>query len=144
MATFYSTGIGSYPYSIALADLNSDNQLDIVTANIYSDNIAILFGNGNGTFGNLTLYSTGIGSQPYSAIVIDFNNDNYYDIAVTNFGTNQVVIFFGFGNGSFELARTYETGAGSTPYGIAFGKLNNNNNQLQLLSLIGVLVMLVY
>jgi hypothetical protein len=60
-----STGIGSAPSSVAIGHLNNDSHLDIVVSNSQTDNIAILFGYGNGTFATPTTYSTGIHSQPY-------------------------------------------------------------------------------
>jgi hypothetical protein len=60
-----STGIGSAPSSVAIGHLNNDSHLDIVVSNSQTDNIAILFGYGNGTFTTPMTYSTGIRSQPY-------------------------------------------------------------------------------
>jgi hypothetical protein len=37
-----------------------------------------------------------------------------YDNAVINLGNDEVVILYGYGNGSFELAREYSTGYGIT------------------------------
>ncbi|CAF3678182.1 unnamed protein product [Adineta steineri] len=132
MGIFYSTGDGSYPYSSILADFNNDNQLDIVTCSTYTSTIVILFGSINGTFTNLTFYSTGINTLPYSVLVIYFNDDKYYDLAITDQGNNQIIIFFGFNNGTFELARNFDTGSGSLPLGIAFDRFNEKSNQSQL------------
>jgi hypothetical protein len=129
--TLYSTGYNSYPISIALADLNGDNHLDIIVTNNGADNLGIFLGYGNGTFEAQNTYSTGSASQPYSVIVADFNNDNLSDIAATLFAYDEVVIFFGYGNGSFQLARTYSTGFGSHPYGIAVVDFNNDK-QLEI------------
>ena len=57
----YSTGIDSYPTSIALVDLNNDNHLDIVVTNKGADNICILRGYSNGSFTFFDTYSTGKG-----------------------------------------------------------------------------------
>jgi hypothetical protein len=45
----YSTGKGSTPFAIALADLNSDTHLDIAVANTNSNNVGVFLGYGNGT-----------------------------------------------------------------------------------------------
>jgi hypothetical protein len=127
----YSTGYGSAPFSVALADFNSDNHLDIVVANSHTDNVGVQLGYGNGTFGRQTTYATGFESLPYSVIVADFNHDNRWDIAATNLRSDNVVIFYGYGNGSFELARTYFTGFGSHPYGIVAADFNNDK-QLEI------------
>ena len=47
-------------------------------------------------------YSTGFASAPNMVAVGDFNNDHRLDIAVANYGTNNVGIFFGFGKWIFR------------------------------------------
>jgi hypothetical protein len=128
--TSYLTG-GNI-FSIALANLNGDNHLDFIVANPYSSNVGVFLGYGNGTFVPQAIYSTGSASQPYYVIVADFNNDNISDIAATNEGSDQVVIFYGFGNGSFELRRVYSTGFGSKPYGITVTDFNDDK-QLEII-----------
>jgi hypothetical protein len=127
----YHTCMDCKLFSVALADFNSDDHMDIAVANTFDDNIGIFFGYGNGTFTAQTTYSTGFGSQPYYVITADFNNDNIYDIAATNFGTSEIVILYGDGSGSFELARNYSTGFGSEPYGITTADFDNNK-QLEI------------
>ena len=126
--TTYATASGSTPFVVALADFNRDNHLDIVNSNENSGNIGVFLGNGDGTFKKQVTYSTGAGSVPYFVTVADFNNDDYYDIAATIINVNEVVIFFGDGNGTFELARRYSTGSGSSPYGIAAADLDNDKH----------------
>jgi hypothetical protein len=122
----YKTGENSRSTSIALADFNGDNRLDIVITNTNTGNLGVFLGYDNGTFGTQTDYITGSTFTPYYVIVDHFNNDNIYDIGVTNFGNGEVVIFYGYGNGSFEFARSYSTGYGSQPYGIAVVDFDNN------------------
>ena len=99
----YVTGFNSIAFSISLADFNRDNHLDIVVANTFNDNVGVLLGYGNGSFASQTTYSTGLASQPYYVIVADCNYDNISDVIATNSGSDQVVIFYGYENGSFEL-----------------------------------------
>ncbi len=62
--TTYSTGAGSSPRSIAVADVNGDNKPDIVVGYYLSSNFGVFLNAGNGTFLNQTTYSTGNGSNP--------------------------------------------------------------------------------
>ncbi len=95
------------PKWITVGDFNNDNQFDIATANYNQNSVSILLGYGNGSFTRVITYSTGDGSTPTYVAVDDFNNDNKSDIAVANYGTSNIVVLFGVGNGSFFLGTTY-------------------------------------
>ncbi len=124
----YLTGSNAWPCSIAAADFNNDSQLDLVVTNCYSDNVGVFLGHGDGTFGSQKLYSTGNGSVPAFVAVGDFNSDNRLDIVVANYGTDNLSIFLGYGNGTFSMQATYSTGYGSSPNFIVVGDLNSDNN----------------
>ena len=122
----FSSGYSSYPVWITTGDFNKDNQLDIATANYNENNVGILLGYGNGSFAPVKTYSTGNGSQPQYISVGHFNHDNISDIAVAIIGTNNIVVLFGFGDGSFLLGSAYSTGHGSLPYALANGDFNRD------------------
>ncbi|CAF1191220.1 unnamed protein product [Rotaria sordida] len=122
----YSTGVGSAPYSVAIADFNNDNRLDIVVSNSETDNIAILLGSGNGTFVTRATYSTGALSRPYTVAIADFNNDHIPDIAIANSGTNNIFLLYGYGNGLFGNETIYTLGYGYLPYSLAIQDFNQD------------------
>ncbi|CAF4742087.1 unnamed protein product, partial [Rotaria sp. Silwood2] len=123
----YSTGYQSWPYSITVGDFNRDNQLDIATGNFNMNDVSIFLGHGNGTFVSVMTFSTGDGSAPEFVEAHDFNNDGILDIAIANSGTNNIVVLFGFGDGSFLLGTAYRTGVGSGPYALAIGDFDNDS-----------------
>ena len=123
----YSTGYGSAPSSVAIADLNNDTHLDIAVSNSQTDNIAILLGYGNGTFTTAVTYSTGAGSGPNTVAIGDFNDDNISDLVVANLGTNNILFLYGYGNGTFGGATLYSLGYDYRPYSIAVKDLNQDN-----------------
>ncbi|CAF1558042.1 unnamed protein product [Rotaria magnacalcarata] len=122
-----SEGTGSRPYSIAIGDFNNDNLSDLAITNSGTNNVAVLFGYGNGTFGRRAIFSTDPHSNPYSVALGDFNNDSFLDIAVANYGTGNVGILLGYGNGSFAAQRTFSTGNNSYPGSVALGDFNNDS-----------------
>ncbi|CAF1534639.1 unnamed protein product, partial [Adineta steineri] len=123
----YSTGNDSQPCSVSVADLNNDNQLDFVVANSGINTISIFLSNGTATFSNQITYSTGVSSQPYSVVILDFNNDTQLDIAVASYGTSHIGVYFGYGNGSFMNQLIFSSGFNSHPFALAVGDIDNNN-----------------
>ncbi|CAF2712982.1 unnamed protein product [Rotaria sp. Silwood2] len=120
----FATGGNSGPSSVSVSDLNNDSMLDIAVTNLVDDNVGILFGCANGSFENVMTYSVGYGSNPISLTFGDFNNDNVIDIVVTNYGSNNIGLLFGYGDGTFGMLMTYSTGVGSSPTSIVAGNFN--------------------
>ena len=123
----YVTGDGSRPHSVAVGDLNNDHQMDIVVANYGTDNVGVLLGSNGRGFTPITTYPTGTGSAPYSVALADFNNDNYLDIVATTSETDNIVVFLGYGNGTFVFNATYSTGYRSRPYTLVISDFNNDH-----------------
>jgi hypothetical protein len=123
----YSTGDGSTPRSVIVADFNNDNLSDIITVNSGHNNIGIRLGLGDGSFALIITYSTGDYSNPYAAAVGDFNNDGQLDIVVAEYGTSNADVFLGYGNGRFEVQVTYSSDFQAWPAWVTIGDFNNDN-----------------
>ncbi len=122
----YSTGYGSNPYSVAAADVNSDNKTDIVIADNTAGNVGVMLNAGNGIFNAPTIYTTGVLSYPRSVAVSDVNDDNQIDIIVANeFGSN-IGVLLNEGDGTFSAQTTYSTGSGSEPWFVAVADVNGD------------------
>ena len=89
----YSTGDRSRPYTVTTGDFDNNNITDIAVANSGTSNIFLLYGSINKTFHNGTSYNLGYGYQPYSVVVKDLNEDNWVDIAIVCYGTNDIETF---------------------------------------------------
>ena len=124
--TIYSTGDDSQPMSLAIDDFNNDSRTDIAVANSGSNNIAVLVRDGNGKFSILTAYPMDEDSKPLSVTVVDYNRDHQLDIAVTNYGANNVCVLFSNGNGTFTNQTCYSLGYDAQPTCIIFKDLNND------------------
>jgi len=77
-------------------------------ANSGSNNISVLPGNGDGTFGSALTQPAG--SSPRSLIESDLNADGIPDLVVANFSSNDLWILLGNGDGTFRRDATYATG----------------------------------
>jgi hypothetical protein len=76
--------------SIGVADFNGDDVLDLAVANFADHTLAILLGNGDGTFQSAQFFGTG--NNPAAVTVGDFNGDGRLDLAVANFGGSITIL----------------------------------------------------
>ena len=93
---------------MALGDVNGDGEADIVVANLGSNTVSVLLGNGNGTFQAQNTFATG--SRPYAVALGDVNGDGKPDIVVPNYLSNTVSVLLGNGNGTFQAQQTFAAG----------------------------------
>jgi hypothetical protein len=97
--------ISGVPLNFATGDFNGDGKMDIaVTEN--SGTIAILLGNGDGTFAAMGTVNSASGGSPSPIAVADFNGDGKLDIAVVAgaylTANESVSILTGNGDGTFN------------------------------------------
>lgn len=114
---FYQTGAN--PLDLALADINNDGLIDVLTANREGHSISIFMGNGDGSFTDVNPLN--LDKSATSLAVSDFNHDNNPDLVVTSCGAycenNEIILFAGAGDGSFiEVNKQKVSGV---PYNIA-------------------------
>jgi Flp pilus assembly secretin CpaC len=111
--TFGSTKnipVGASLSSIAISDfhdLKANTRLDIAVTDS-SNRVAILLGNGDGTFGAPVFYATG--TTPQGMIAMDFDGDGHVDLAVANQADGTVSILPGNGDGTFGPKTDYPVG----------------------------------
>jgi hypothetical protein len=102
-ATVYPSG-GRYKSWIAVDNVNRDRALDLLVINHQTSlsnrrgRVAILLGNGDGTFAPMQTYRSG-GNEATAIAVLDLNRDHNLDILVSDtWGLN---VLWGYGDGSF-------------------------------------------
>ena len=81
---------GRFPVSVTVADVNGDGNQDLIVANVGSNNVSVLLGQGNGTFQPEQRFATG--SNPVSVAVADVNGDSLSDLIVANQGASDVSV----------------------------------------------------
>lgn len=84
--------LGDLPLEVYLRDLNADGALDIIAPGYLEGQILVLYGLGDGSFENVTLYATG-GVNPTEIGFADFNSDGLLDFISTNEGTHNLSVF---------------------------------------------------
>jgi hypothetical protein len=109
----YSSGSPTAdPWAIYVVDIDGDGKLDLLVTNQAANNLAVLLGNGDGTFRPARTFATGTG--PIAGVVADFNGDGKLDFAVANFGSDDVSILLGNGDGTFQPPISVPFGRGPT------------------------------
>ncbi len=112
-------GFGVANVSVAIADVNGDGKPDLLVANrfacfscapIPNGSVAVLLGNGDGTFQSAVTYDSGA-TETESLVVADVNGDGKLDVVVGNqcggcsFGG--VGVLLGNGDGTLQTVVTY-------------------------------------
>jgi hypothetical protein len=145
-AVNYSTPALGTPDSLVVADFNGDGKPDIAVAisGINATLVALLLGNGNGTFQAAILMPSGFHSAgPLRIASGDFNGDGKFDLAVTD-GTT-VSVLLGNATGAIPTPMPYTLiGAGAANAGmVAVADFDGDgNSDLAVTTRDGIFVLL--
>jgi len=98
----------------ATGDLNSDGNLDLITAGF--NGLTIFLGKGDGTFKQPIVYPVG---ELSAAATGDFNNDGVLDLATVPNGGGPVAIYAGNGDGSLRFLDNCDCGGQGSAIAVA-------------------------
>ncbi len=108
---------------LAVGDFNRDGIQDLVATNSGLNNVAVILGNGDGSFQAPSYYA--VGNAPWNVVVGDLNKDGFLDLVVASDGSSSASILQGNGDGTFKAFTTANTGA-SQVGSVAIGDFNGD------------------
>ncbi len=107
---------------MALADLNGDGNVDLVTANNSDGTLSIFYGNGNGTFQSPLSVYVGVGID--AVVAGQFDDNGTTDLAVANYNTGTVSIVSPGPAGTWVVGAPISVGA--NPFYITTGSFTSS------------------
>jgi len=123
---------------VALGDVNSDKNIDILVAQHDNTEVTILLGNGRGEFNpapNSPVLAGREGrSHTHDIATADVNGDGKLDVLTTNANDNSVSILLGDGKGNFKPAEGSPVRAGRHPYDVVALNDLNADGKLDLIT----------
>ena len=126
-ATLYPTHVdhptGRTSIGVTVANFNGDLNPDLVVANVNTDWVTVLLGDGSG--GIASSYNLPTGSAPRKIVTGDWDRNGSTDLAIVVGGSHALAIHPGNGNGTFGAPTFYGT-ATSSPSDLATGDFNGD------------------
>lgn len=112
----------SNPMAVVLADLNGDNQLDIVAASESgSRSVGVFLNSGAGTFPNVPDNTFQLESGAKAGASGDFNGDGVSDVLLISWNRGVLALL-----GDKESVEPIQIRATNNPWGLATGDFNND------------------
>ena len=115
------------PIAMTVGDFNADGNQDLAIVNETTNNVAILFGNGNATFSLATGSPFAVGKTPVAIASADLNGDSHTDIVVVNQADNTISVLLGNGDGTFVSAVNSPLATGQAPTAVTIADFNGDS-----------------
>jgi hypothetical protein len=136
----FSTGINLVPYAptgrlLALADVNGDAKLDLVSSEWDAQNVYVFLGNGDFTFQAAKVMAVqNITSNGFVDVhIADVNHDGRLDLVVDPSTATQVDVYTGNGDGTFAAVQSFDNSGHANGIPV-FGDFNRDGRMDMVLA----------
>lgn len=119
-------GTGTSPYAVAAGDLNNDGKIDIVTANNQNNTLGVRLGSGDGNFTTPAGAVPTTAASPVDIAIGDLNGDGKRDVVVANNASNNISVFLGNGDGTFQTGVTTSVTNNGRPTALILADFNGD------------------
>lgn len=114
----------SFPNSIVEGDFNNDGKLDVATANVATNNVSVLLGDGAGGFSSAINVPLPTGASSPWFINKGAFRGPAVDLVVANSGSNNISLLLGDGRGGFSPGANFVVG--NAPRSVAVDDFNRD------------------
>ncbi len=117
---YVQTSLSANAYSIAVADFDLDGFDDVALVYNRANQFSVFINDGDGTTFSRTEYATPLNQNRQCAVVAaDLNNDDYFDLALNCYVTQNIYVYTNSGDGLFGGGVPYTAlAASSVPYAL--------------------------
>ncbi|MEV6580416.1 FG-GAP-like repeat-containing protein [Streptomyces sp. NPDC051582] len=102
--------VARFPTDVAVGDFDGDGTPDLATSNANTNNVSVVIGDGDGTFGAATQFALGGGAGPQGIAAADLGGDGHLDLITSNSSTGTLSVLSGDGHGGFGAASSVSAG----------------------------------
>ncbi|MFJ8013475.1 FG-GAP-like repeat-containing protein [Streptomyces sp. NPDC096339] len=120
--------VARFPVGVVVGDFDEDGKQDLATANANTNNVALVLGNGDGTFGAATRFGLNGGTGPQGIAAAELNGDGHLDLVTSNSSTGTLSVLLGDGDGGFAAASSVSAGM-TLPTKLKLADVNEDGKQ---------------